>query len=157
MTPAYTESPRSPLLSRALVANGVFSGSSGLVLVAATDTVGAWLGVTDSGILLVLGLGLLAFSAGLVLLSRSPRAGRPFIMAATASDGAWVLGSVVLLVGFPDLLTTAGEATVGAVAVVVAAFGIAQVVGLQRASVETRARDSSPVPSGHSSSARSEG
>lgn len=157
MIPPSTQPPRSPLLPRALVANAVFSGSSGLALVVATDPVGTWLGVPDGRILLALGLGLLAFSAGLFLLARSPRSSRPFVMAATVSDGAWVLGSAVLLVAFPDLLTPAGNLTVGAVAVVVAALGGAQAVGLQRASLQTRARDSSSVSSGHSSSVPSEG
>lgn len=157
MTRPSTKLPRSPILTRALVVNAAFSGSSGLALVVANDPAGTWLGVPDGRILLALGLGLLAFSAALVLLARSPRSRRPFVMAATASDGAWVFGSAVLLVGFPDLLTTAGNLTVGAVAVVVAALGIAQVVGLQRTSVQTRARDSSPDPSGHSSSVHSEG
>lgn len=51
-----------------------------------------------------------------------PRAGR----------AGWVVGSAVLLVAFPDLLSPMGEWAMAAVAVVVAGLACAQFVGLRR-------------------------
>ena len=133
MEPRSSEPSPSSLLRRALAANAVFSGTTGLALVLAGEALAAWLGLPDGRIALLLGLALLAFAAGLAVLARSDRPGRPLVLAVTASDMAWVAASAVLLVGFPDLLTPAGNLVVAAVAVVVAALGAAQAVGLRRA------------------------
>lgn len=117
----------SVLLVRALAANAVFSGLSGLALLLAAG----WLGVPEPWILRALGAGLVAFAAGLALLARSARPRRDLVLAASVSDFAWVAGSAWLLVGFPDLLTSAGEAAVAVVAVLVAVLGAAQLVGLR--------------------------
>lgn len=127
-----TNSERPSLLVRVLAANAAFSGLSGLALVAAAGPVGCWLGVAEIWILRLLGIGLLGFCAGLLLLARSERPARGLVLAATASDFAWVAGSAVLLLGFPDLLTPAGNGAVAVVAVVVAGLGGAQVAGLRR-------------------------
>lgn len=125
-------SERIPLLVRALTANAAFSGLTGIALVAAAGPAGGWLGVAETWILRLLGVGLLAFGAGLLLLARSERPARGLVLAASASDFAWVAGSAVLLLGFPDLLTPAGNGAVAAVALVVAGLGAAQVAGLRR-------------------------
>lgn len=133
MTARPTKPSGPKLLNLALTSNAAFSGLSGLVLVLAAEPAARWLGVPQSPLLLALGFGLLAFAVGLAALARSPRPSRPLVMAATGSDFAWVVGSAVLLVGFPDLLSPAGELAVTAVALVVAGLGCAQVVGLRRA------------------------
>lgn len=124
----------SPLLVLALAANAVFSGLSGLMLLLAAGPVGGWLGVSGTGILRLLGVGLIGFGAGLFLLARSEPPGRGLVLAASASDFAWFAGSAVLLLEFPELLTPAGHAAVAAVAVVVAGLGGAQLLGLRRSS-----------------------
>lgn len=131
---ARPEAPNRPalFLDRALLANAAFSGASGLVLLVAAGPAGAWLGVPDPWLLRALGGGLVAFGAGLLLLARSDRPKRGLVVAASASDFAWVAGSVVLLAAFPDLLSAAGRAAVAGVAVVVAGLGGAQLVGLRR-------------------------
>lgn len=58
-----------------------------------------------------------------------PTAGAPFVLVA---DVAWVLGAVVLLAGFPGLLTPAGRVGVGTVSGVVAAIAAGQAVGMRR-------------------------
>lgn len=132
MHPTSDERERSTLLVRALAANAVFSGGSGLTLLAASGAAGTWLGVDETWILRALGGGLLAFAAGLFLMARSPRPSRPLVLAVSGADFAWVAGSAVLLLGFPDLLTPAGDVAVAAVAAVVAGLGGGQLVGLRR-------------------------
>lgn len=126
------EPARPALLGRALIGNAVFSAVSGLVLLLATEPAAAWLGVPEVWLLRSLGGGLVAFGAGLLLLARSDRPRRGLVVAASASDFAWVAGSALLLLGFPDLLTPDGRAAVAGVAVVVAGLGGAQLVGLRR-------------------------
>lgn len=121
-----------PLLVRALAANAAFSGISGLGLLVAAEPAGGWLGVSETWILRLLGAGLIGFGAGLLLLARSGRPPRGLVLAASASDFAWVVGSAVLLLAFPGHLTAAGAGAVGAVALVVGALGSAQLVGLRR-------------------------
>lgn len=126
------------LLVRALAANAGFSGASGLALLLAARPAGGWLGVAETWILRALGAALLAFGAGLALLARTERPTRGLVLAASASDFAWVAGSAGLVLGLPDLLTPAGNGTVAAVAVVVAGLGTAQIVGLRRRSEADR-------------------
>ena len=120
------------LLVRSLAANAAFSGLSGLVLLLVPGPVGGWIGVPEAGWLRALGGGLLAFGAALAVLARSDRPDGAFVKAATAADFAWVGGSAVLLVGFPDLLTAPGRTAGGVVALLVAAFGCGQALGLRR-------------------------
>lgn len=121
----------SALLVRALAANALFSDLSGLALLLAAGTAARWLGVSEPWILRALGTGLVAFAAGVALLARSARPRRGLVLAASVSDFVWVAGSAWLLLGFPDLLTPAGEGAVAAVAVLVAVLGAAQLVGLR--------------------------
>lgn len=124
---------RDELLVRALAANAGFSGLSGLVLVAAADPVAAWIGVAGAtGWLRAIGVGLLLFAAGLVRLVRDDERTRAGVLSVTAADAGWVVGSAVLLVAFPGLLSPAGEWAVAAVALVVASLACAQFVGLRR-------------------------
>lgn len=132
MTSRPEGSSRPSLLVRALAANALFSGASGLVLLLAADPAGAWLGVPETWLLRALGGGLVAFGAGLFLLARSDRPGRGLVIVASASDFAWVAASAVLLMAFPDVLSAAGRASVAGVALVVAGLGAAQLAGLGR-------------------------
>lgn len=120
----------SALLVRALQANAAFSMVSGLVLLLAAGPAGGWIGVDETGLVRALGGGLIAFGAGLLLLARSERPGRGLVIAASVSDFAWVAGSGVLLLAFPELLSAAGRAAVAGVALVVAGLGAAQLAGL---------------------------
>ena len=120
------------LLVRALAANAGFSGLSGLVLVAAADPVAAWIGIEEVGWLRAVGVGLLLFAAGLVRLVRDEGRSRTGVLSVIAADAGWVVGSAVLLLAFPGLLSPAGEWAVAAVAVVVAGLACAQFLGLRR-------------------------
>lgn len=135
---------RDEILVRALAANAAFSGLSGLILVVAADPVSGWIGLEGGGWLQAIGIGLLLFAAGLVLLVRGRDRPRGRVAAVTAADLGWVAGSVVLLVGFPDLLTPAGEWAVGAVAVAVAGLATAQILGLRRREVRPRVEGRPP-------------
>ncbi|MDX1578748.1 MAG: hypothetical protein R3266_09685 [Gemmatimonadota bacterium] len=127
-----TSIERTRHLRRALVANAWFSGASGLALLFGAGPVAAWMGVSSAALLRGLGLALALFAAGLAWIARSEPLPRSLAVGATLSDVAWVVGSAVLVLGFPEVLTEAGRWTVVLVAVVVAALGGAQAAGLRR-------------------------
>lgn len=137
-------SARDPMLQKTLRSNAVFSGLSGVLLLAAAGPVGVWIGVSEPWVLRIIGAGLVGFCVALILLARSERPDPRLVLGATVADFAWVVGSAVLLAGFPDLLTTDGKVAVAGVAVIVAAFGIGQWVGL-RGGRDRRRGETQPV------------
>lgn len=124
--------PDDSFLRKALLANGVFSGCSALVLLLAAGTVSRALGSVAPAILTVVGVLLALFSVDLVRQARSEtlRPGRA--LAATAADLVWVAGSAVLLIARPPALSGSGALLVGLVAVVVLVMALLQLVGLRR-------------------------
>ena len=73
-----------------------------------------------------LGLGLLGFSLVLYLLSKNKFLSRSAVNEIVLLDVLWVLGSVVLVAFFGDILTTNGIIAVTIVATVVAFFAVSQ-------------------------------
>jgi hypothetical protein len=119
------------LLASAVSINAIFSSVSGVVLLASVPMLSGPIGVAG-WILAAVGVGLVGFAVLLVWLSAAPRrlaVGAPYVLVA---DVAWVLGAVVLLAGFPELLAPAGRVGLAAVSAVVAAIAVGQAVGLRR-------------------------
>lgn len=92
-----------------------------------------------------LGLGLLGFALVLFMLSKNKFVSRSAVNEIVLLDALWVLGSVVLIAFFGDILTANGIIVVTIVAMVVAFFAIAQFAAAAKiqepvpeASVETR-------------------
>lgn len=127
---AHDAGPEGTLLGRAMTANAVFSATSGAVLALASTGLDGWLGV-NRWVLVALGVGLVLFGADLWVSARRRHRIRLSGIVAVAGDVAWVLAAVVL-VGFTDVLTDAGNVALSAVSVVVLAFAVAQTVGLRR-------------------------
>ncbi len=119
------------LLAAALSSNAMFSGGCGLVLLGGAAALSGPFGV-PAWLLASMGAGLLVF-AGLLLwvLANPPRlvaGGR----AALAADVAWIGGGVVVLVGFPTVLTTMGHTALGVVTGMVGVLAAGQAYGLRR-------------------------
>ena len=115
------------LLRRALLANAGFSTLSASICLAMPAAVGNFMGVASREIS-SLGLELAAFAIGImVLLTRDITRGwaRNVVAGIIALDVLWVVGSAVLLMS-PNPLTTAGQWTVGVVALAVADFAYFQ-------------------------------
>jgi uncharacterized protein YndB with AHSA1/START domain len=119
------------LLAAALSSNAVFSAACGLTLLAGAPALSGPVGI-PAWLLAGMGMGLVVFAGFLLwVLAHPPRlvaGGR----AALAADVAWVAGGVVLLVGFPSLLTTTGNTALAVVTGVVAALAAGQAHGLRR-------------------------
>lgn len=124
--------PDSRLLRRALKGNAAFSGACAVLLLAAPDAVGFWLGLPGTHLLVWLGLGLLAFAGALVVLAMRPWPSLPWVRAIIAADASWVVGTVILLLTpWVGALSRRGVWTVILVAVVVAFWGVLQVLGVR--------------------------
>lgn len=118
-------------LTRALTANAAFSAASAIVLVAGASPLARWLDIpTWLSVAAGLGLALFAFDVGRT--ARRPT--RTAVLAIIAADVAWVLGAAVLIVGFPDALSTGGLWALGLVSLAVADFAVVQTLVLRRLS-----------------------
>ncbi|MEM1202456.1 MAG: hypothetical protein AAGN66_04450 [Acidobacteriota bacterium] len=118
------------VLRKTLLANALFSGLSGLVALAATDAVAAWMGV-ERVYIFELGAELMLFGAFVGFLASRDLSlpwVRKAVAAVAALDVLWVVGSVALLLT-PGILTVAGQWTVGLVALAVADFAALQIWG----------------------------
>lgn len=128
--------PRKSLARRALTADAVFSGVSGLALATLApfwaevllQSPPVWL----SPALRVLGGGLVSFAAVLVWLAAAPERTARWTQLVIWADLAWVAMTVVLLVILWAQFTGAGITLLIAVAAVVAVFGMLQQRSLRR-------------------------
>jgi len=120
------------LLRRALGGNGIFSLSSGLVSFVWADPLALALGLPSPLLLRAIGLVLMGYAGFLLWLAFRPTPLRRMALLASLLDGGWVAGSVVVLLlpGMP--LTAVGRWMIGGLALLVAAWGLLQVIGLTR-------------------------
>jgi hypothetical protein len=122
--------PPKTLLGRALMGNGVFSGTSGLVMMLGAAGLDSWLGV-NTWLLVGIGAALIVFAIDLSIWARSKTWQRRGGLIAIAGDTLWVLGALTLIFA-TDVLTSAGQVALGAVTAVVAAFAVLQTIGLTK-------------------------
>ncbi|HSM55499.1 MAG TPA: hypothetical protein VK879_05020 [Candidatus Sulfomarinibacteraceae bacterium] len=119
------------LLQRALQANALFSGLSGLTLLAAASPVAQLMGLPGATFILrVIGLGLLLYAGFLLYAVRQAPVNAGPAWAAVVMDVLWVVGSAALLLGGLIPFSTEGRWIVAVVADVVAVFAIVQTIGI---------------------------
>jgi hypothetical protein len=125
MSPAHT-------LQRALFANAIFSLVSGTTFLVFAGPLTPLVGLHDSLILRAIGIGLLPFGGWVLSLSRNesltPSLGR-FV---SLLDAQWVLGTLILLIGWPHLLNATGQAMAVGIALCVASFASWQIYGAKQ-------------------------
>ena len=125
-------------LRRALLADGVVSGLSGLMLVVLSGPIAALLGVRSPGTVAVVGVALLVYAAALLSNARREMPQRGEAAIAVALNVAWVVVSLAVIAA--GWLSVAGNWVVGLVADVVLIFAILQAVGLRRMASEAASR-----------------
>jgi len=120
------------ILRAAYRANGTFSLICAVGMIFFADELARLVGLSGAWPLITLGLGLAPFGVWLWWLASgaglTPRIGRSVSM----MDAGWVVGTIVLLSAWPDVLNPTGRALAIAIALVVAAFGTWQLVGVRR-------------------------
>jgi len=122
------------LLKRVLLANALFSASSGLIFTFASSQIAEFLGIFEANILgmnggivmLLIGVGLLIFSGDLIWLATRPTYKREFVWSVIGADVLWVFGSWALLLSQALPLTVEGSWVILIVADIVLVFALLQ-------------------------------
>ena len=132
MSIAVAQARPDRLLRGALLGNALFSSICGLAMIVASGPIAAFIDLGPASILPGIGIGLLLFAADLVhqATRRELSAARAWIT--VLGDFGWIVGTAVLLVGFPSVLGFMGKLVAVDVALVVGAFMVAQWFGLRR-------------------------
>jgi hypothetical protein len=128
------------VLRCALLGNALFSLVTGLSMAVAPALLGEILG-TSPAVLQMVGIALLLFAGWLAYLGRCRSIAGKWVILASVNDFAWVVGTAVLLVGWPGVFNATGRATAVGVAVIVGAFGVAQLCGLAVSARDARDRE----------------
>ena len=130
----------SPLLRKALLADAVLSGITGLLLALAAAPLAGPLGL-PVGLLRWSGIILIPFAAFVAGLRMRERLQRPFVFVVVACNVLWAVDSVLLLFTGWIEPTLLGELFVIAQAIIVAVLAELEFVGLRRSTlVEAHAR-----------------
>jgi len=125
------EHNESDLLRRALLANCVFSGLSGIILLFGSNRLSGLFGLHMPTILLAAGgVLLLVYAAALLLNARRVTVCQTEASLAVLLNIAWVVGSVGLL--FVGSLSTVGNWTVTIAANIVLLFAVLQFYAIRR-------------------------
>jgi Polyketide cyclase / dehydrase and lipid transport len=127
----------STLLRGPLAANAGFSAATGLFLITGAVPLSGWLGV-PGWLGVVVGLGLLLFAFEVARTARHPRP--TAVRQVITADTAWVVAAAVVIIGFPQSMSTAGLWALGVVTAAVADFAALQTLGLRRWQGSSRPR-----------------
>ena len=117
-------------LRRALQANGTFSAVSGIVLIVAAEPISHLLGLSWPSMLIGIGAVLLVYAAGLFRNAFQQSISHVEVWVAVVLDGAWVVGSGLLIL--TGMLSVTGNWLVALVADIVLVFAILQFYGLRK-------------------------
>lgn len=124
------------LLRRAMRANALFSGLSGLVSLGMARPLAEFTGLETAAVFVGLGIVLILFAVDLWWLAGRERLNPRFGQMAVILDLLWVAGSwAIVLSGWPPL-TVAGKWLVALLAELVFVFAVVQAYGLYRLSKE---------------------
>jgi ribosome-associated toxin RatA of RatAB toxin-antitoxin module len=127
-----TASKRDGLLRKALVANGVFStvcAFSGLTFSA--EIAGA-MGLSSALPVQAVAGGLLPFAGFVFWQARREQLSGRDAMLTIVGDLGWVLGTDLLLLGWPELMNTTGQVSLILIAAFVGLWAVLQALGLRR-------------------------
>ena len=120
------------LLRRALQGNGIFSTVSGLVFVAAANSLATFTGIQPPLAFTVIGVIVLSYALLLFWQAGKQTVDAPFALFTIATDTLWVIVSWALILLDPLSLTLAGKWSVGLVAEAVFVFAVVQTIGYRR-------------------------
>lgn len=118
------------LLRRSLKGNALFSFASGLVILLGHKGIASFLQLPHSGILLLVGIGLIGFAIGLHRNAVRKNISALEARIAVILDLAWVAGSALIL--SLGVLSTGGNWILVLIADIVFLFAVLQHLGLRR-------------------------
>jgi hypothetical protein len=112
--------------NRILQINATATAATGLAMLAARGFLPPLFGLGSPLLLDLIAIFFLVYAAGLLYFAARPQVERAALLAFAAADGAWVAGSVVVLLMFWPQLTAVGRVLIIGVAIVVDAFAMLQ-------------------------------
>jgi len=124
--------PDDGALSRALMANALFSSLSGVAALGAPGFVASVLGALPEQPIQIVGAGLVAFGLAVAVIASRRPVHAPSALAVTVADVLWVMGSVAGVILGCEVLTGPGTGMVLGVAAIVGLFALFQLRGLAR-------------------------
>jgi hypothetical protein len=119
--------------NRILQINATATAATALAMLAARGVLPPLFGLGSPLLLDLIAIFFLAYAAGLFYFAARPRVERGALLTFAAADGAWVLGSAVVLLMFWPQLTPIARALIVAVAIVVDVFAMLQFRASSRA------------------------
>jgi hypothetical protein len=130
-TPTTATTARRDLLRPVLRLDGAASGALGVAAAAGAGVLDTLLGL-PADLLRSVGIFLVVYAVGLVVLAARPRIPRPAVWVVVLGNSAWVLASLGLAVGLWSTMTVLGIVVVLAQAAAVAVFAELQYAALRR-------------------------
>jgi len=130
-TTTTTTTARRDLLRPVLRLDAAASGALGIAAVAGAGVLDTLLGL-PADLLRGVGIFLVVYAVGLVVLAARPRIPRPAVWVVVLGNSAWVLASLGLAVGLWSTMTALGLVVVLAQAGAVAVFADLQYAALRR-------------------------
>ncbi len=116
------------LLQKSLFFNALFSGLSGIILVAINKQMANLFDISNKSIFWIIGVALILFS---VIIIYEIRRQNPLgVLAIIIQDYLWVLGSIILLIAQPFEVSKTGNSIIAMVAIVVLFMAINQAKAL---------------------------
>jgi hypothetical protein len=119
-------------LRRAFTGNAIFSLVSATAFVLGGGVIAGLIGLSSPLPLQLVGAGLVPFGVYLLWLARRDELTRRDGRIVSLLDAEWVLGTAILLIGWPELMNATGHVVAVAIATVVGGFAIWQWAGAQR-------------------------
>jgi hypothetical protein len=120
------------LLHRIFLVNSLSSAAAGIAFVIASGPLAALMGVANPLALVMLGVGLLVFAAGVYYTASREVINRRAAWLIFELDVVWVIGSALILLTDAFGLSTEGRWLVLILADLVAVFAIIEFIGLRR-------------------------
>ncbi|MEQ8303037.1 MAG: SRPBCC family protein [Cyclobacteriaceae bacterium] len=115
-------------LQKSLLVNALFSGISGIALVAINRPIANLFGISNTSVFWIIGVALVSFSVTIIYqIQRQNLIG---VLAIILQDYLWVLGSMVLLVAQPFEILRTGNVIIAVIALVVFLMAINQAKAL---------------------------
>jgi len=115
-------------LQKSLLVNALFSGISGIMLIAINRPIANLFGISNTSVFWIIGVALVSFSVTIIY--QMQRQNSIGVLAIILQDYLWVIGSMVLLVAQPFEISRSGNAIITAIALVVFLMAINQAKAL---------------------------
>ena len=126
-----THRTEATMLKRALLVNAAFSAISGLLIVSFDQRIAEFIGYAAIS-LWPMGVMLLGFGAYLLWFATRRTMNSVSVISVIVSDFAWVLGTVILLVGWNSMISVAGIWLLAVIGMIVFLLAELQWIGLRR-------------------------